>query len=269
LKRKLFSRVGTTLVFSLPIVLLVTGAAQSVDPTVRVAEHSELGEILVDGEGYSLYVFTRDEDGRSTCVDQCADSWPPILIDGQVGFGEAVDLGLLGTTERDGEAAQLTFAGQPLYRFAEDEEPGDVNGHGVDEAWFLVRPGGEAVKAVEQSTSENQAAEDEAGENEADALALLMQEGATVFSSNCAQCHGRDGTATAGGAATLAGNRNLRNGPRVARQVLFGSQYMPSFGERLSDREVAAVMTHIRNSWGNDFGIFSEEEVTVEREKFQ
>jgi predicted lipoprotein with Yx(FWY)xxD motif len=37
-----------------------------------VASSSELGEILVDGSGRTLYLFEADKEGSSTCYDKCA-----------------------------------------------------------------------------------------------------------------------------------------------------------------------------------------------------
>jgi mono/diheme cytochrome c family protein len=55
--------------------------------------------------------------------------------------------------------------------------------------------------------------------------------------TNCAACHGEAGQ------GAIA--------PKVIAQVLHGSAIMPPFREQLSDEEVAAVVNHIRNSWGN------------------
>jgi predicted lipoprotein with Yx(FWY)xxD motif len=39
-----------------------------------------LGTVLVDGGGYTLYLFEPDDHAsKSTCIDMCADEWPPLL----------------------------------------------------------------------------------------------------------------------------------------------------------------------------------------------
>ena len=96
----------------------------------------------------------------------------------------------------------------------------------------------------------------------------LLAEGADVFVENCAECHGTAGAGTGAG-PRLVGNDDLQNAPRVTRQVLFGGDMMPSFGTHLTDHEVAAVLTYVRNSWGNDFGVLTEEEVIAERKRFE
>lgn len=120
----------------------VTGAA-----TVAVSESADFGSILVDGEGMSLYLFTKDtqNSGASTCVDDCLAKWPPLLTDGDPVAGEGVDETLLGTITRDDGTTQVTYNGWPLYYNAEDTAAGDTNGQGVGDVWFLVTAAGEAV----------------------------------------------------------------------------------------------------------------------------
>ena len=111
--------------------------------TVQLAE-SDLGSILVDAEGMTLYLFESDTDGSSTCYDDCAATWPA-LIDGAPSAGDGVDGSLLGTIERDGGDVQVTYDGHPLYHFASDQAPGDTEGQGVGDVWFVVDASGAAV----------------------------------------------------------------------------------------------------------------------------
>lgn len=111
---------------------------------VELAE-SELGAILVDGEGRTLYAFLNDSAGESTCYDECADNWPAFETEGDPQAGDGVDVSLLGTTERDDGGLQVAFDQLPLYYFAGDEAPGDTNGQGIGEVWYVVSPEGEPV----------------------------------------------------------------------------------------------------------------------------
>jgi uncharacterized protein (TIGR02246 family) len=117
--------------------------------TVEVAEHDTYGEYLTDGEGRALYLFLNDEQGESTCYDQCAQNWPPLLTTEDAEAGEGVDSDLLGTTERDDGTTQVTYNDWPLYYFAADEDPGDVEGQGRGDVWYLVSPEGEAIEDEE------------------------------------------------------------------------------------------------------------------------
>jgi predicted lipoprotein with Yx(FWY)xxD motif len=128
-------------------------AAQATDVDLAVAS-SDLGEILVDGQGMTLYLFTEDRAGHSVCEDDCAAAWPPLLVQDEPVPGDGIDAALLGETERSDGTTQLTYAGWPLYTWAQDQQPGDVTGQGVQEVWFVVSPEGDAVtEAVEEDRS--------------------------------------------------------------------------------------------------------------------
>jgi predicted lipoprotein with Yx(FWY)xxD motif len=116
--------------------------AAEVGVEVTVAE-SALGLILVDGEGRTLYLFTPDAQGTPTCVDACANTWPPLV--GTATAGEGVDGTLLGTIARADGSEQVTHNGWPLYRYSRDSGPGDTNGQGFNDVWFVVSPTGEAI----------------------------------------------------------------------------------------------------------------------------
>lgn len=104
---------------------------------------TELGTILVDPDGLSMYVFTLDTDGESVCYDSCATLWPP--VPGTVTIGSGLDSSIFGTTTRTDGTAQLTVNGQPLYLWASDTQPGDVTGQNVEGVWFVVGPDGEMI----------------------------------------------------------------------------------------------------------------------------
>jgi mono/diheme cytochrome c family protein len=91
-----------------------------------------------------------------------------------------------------------------------------------------------------------------------------MAEGEPLFARNCASCHGAEGNEELSShVEILAGNsRAVGNASRMLRRIVHGGTYMPAIGAGLSDREVAAVATFVRNSWGNDHGLVTEEDVT-------
>jgi predicted lipoprotein with Yx(FWY)xxD motif len=113
---------------------------------VSVADDATFGPILTDGSGMTLYLFTADSPGVSTCVDGCLAAWPPLLTGGGPVAQGAADAGLLGTLTRDDGTVQVTYGGWPLYFFASDMAAGDVAGQGVNGAWFVVAPDGSAVE---------------------------------------------------------------------------------------------------------------------------
>ncbi|QKZ04231.1 c-type cytochrome [Pseudomonas eucalypticola] len=92
----------------------------------------------------------------------------------------------------------------------------------------------------------------------------VMQRGANVYSANCAACHNSDGKGINQLAAGLGNNPGIQaeNAQSLMTTVLEGgrsavtldnptSGAMPSFAWKLSDEQVAAALTYIRNSWGN------------------
>lgn len=112
--------------------------------TIEAAD-SDLGQIVTDDEGRTLYVFLADTGTESTCYDDCEASWPPLTVDGEA-TAEGIDASLLGTTERTDGSTQVTLDGHPLYYFASDSAAGDTNGQGVGDVWFVVSPDGAPIQ---------------------------------------------------------------------------------------------------------------------------
>ena len=104
---------------------------------------TDLGVVLVDGDGYTLYVFANDDDSVSNCLDACATAWPPVA--GNTAAGAGTDPASFSSIARPDGTSQLALNGQPLYRFAADTAPGDVKGHGVEDVWFAVGADGEPI----------------------------------------------------------------------------------------------------------------------------
>jgi predicted lipoprotein with Yx(FWY)xxD motif len=122
-----------------------SAAASAGAATVQLAE-TDLGTILVDGAGMTLYLFTPDEQGEPTCYDDCAAAWPPLEVEGDPTVGEGLDAAAFDTVERTDGSTQLTFNGWPLYYFANDAAPGETNGQGLNEVWFVLDAEGEPIE---------------------------------------------------------------------------------------------------------------------------
>jgi predicted lipoprotein with Yx(FWY)xxD motif len=121
-----------------------TAAAQDANGTsVRVAT-SKLGDILVDADGRTLYAFTKDKGDQSACSGQCADNWPALT--GTATAGTGVQASLLSTAMQANGDSQVTYSGRPLYYFAGDAKPGDTNGQGVGNVWFVLTADGQLVQ---------------------------------------------------------------------------------------------------------------------------
>ena len=104
--------------------------------------HTKLGDVLVDGQGRTLYVFAQDTGMTSTCNGECATDWPPVTSGGSPKAGAGVSAAKLGTSKRADGAMQVTWAGHPLYRFSGDQSAGQTAGQGLNEfggVWHVVK----------------------------------------------------------------------------------------------------------------------------------
>lgn len=239
------------------LALLASAAVAIAQSSLNVSQNAEYGPHLVTDSGRSVYLYVEDQGGESACVDACTRNWPPLAAGAdEVALGEGADPALLGTITRPDGTSQVTYAGNPLYTFARDTDEGTTRGQGLGGAFFLVSPAGEAVteKLPQQRT-----------EVEPELYDALMADGAKVYTSNCAVCHGANGEGGIG--VKLAANSQVGNAAYVVERVLNGfiEHGMPPFRAALDDHQVAAVATYVRDSWGNDFGPVTEEEVAAER----
>lgn len=114
-----------------------------VKPDVMVANNQALGQILVDGQGMTLYIYTKDTKDTSACYNTCASNWPPLLAEDLPKVAGNLVASKFGVTTRDDGNQQVTFEGMPLYHWAKDAKPGDATGQEVGGVWFVhkVVPG--------------------------------------------------------------------------------------------------------------------------------
>jgi mono/diheme cytochrome c family protein len=130
-------------------------------------------------------------------------------------------------------------------------------------AYLQSLPGSKAIKAQPVSANDK-----------------FMQQGANVYSANCSACHSSDGKGINQLATSLAGNPGIQadNAQSLMTTVLEGgrgavtldnptSGAMPSFAWKLSDQQIAATLTYIRNSWGNAAPAVTAKEVAEVREE--
>ncbi len=94
-------------------------------------------------------------------------------------------------------------------------------------------------------------------------IADVADLGGPKYAMICATCHGPTGRSDA--ATVLAGNEKLESAEYVATTIIHGFGYMPAFGNQLDDNDIAEIGTYIRNSWDNDYGVVTTEEVTQAR----
>ena len=122
--------------------------------TIGVADNGNLGKILVDSEGDTVYLFKKDTSTKSTCTGACAAAWPPVPATGKPTVATGLSAAKVGTTTGADGKPQVTYDGHPLYRFEGDSKPGDANGQGTNAfgaLWYVVSSSGTAVTTVGSS----------------------------------------------------------------------------------------------------------------------
>ena len=129
--------------------------ASAQSATIGAANEGELGTILVNPKGRTLYLFRRDSGTKSTCFGACAAAWPPLQAAGKPTVGGGADAALLGTTTRSDGEQQVTYNGHPLYLYAGDENAGDTRGQGLTDygaSWYVLNPAGQQVSGQSASS---------------------------------------------------------------------------------------------------------------------
>jgi predicted lipoprotein with Yx(FWY)xxD motif len=112
------------------------------------ATSTNLGMILVDGNGRTLYLFEKDQPNQSACAGACVAAWPVDPSSGTPKAGSGATASLLGTIKRSDGSTQVTYDKHPLYYYSGDSQAGQHNGQGINAfgaAWFAVAPAGGAV----------------------------------------------------------------------------------------------------------------------------
>jgi predicted lipoprotein with Yx(FWY)xxD motif len=123
-------------------------AAGGAGAVVSVGTAANVGQVLVDSKGMTLYYFQKDQkgSGKSKCSGPCAEAWPPLTTSGTAKAMTGVQSSMLGTIMRSDGTEQVTYAGWPLYTFVEDKKPGEDNGtdsKAFGASWYPLHPNGE------------------------------------------------------------------------------------------------------------------------------
>ena len=126
---------------------VVSGEGNMIKPAkLAITTTDKLGKILVDGDGRTLYMFTKDTKDTTVCYDKCEVAWPPLLTLGQPTLGDGTTASLVGSTQRKDGTMQVTYNGMPLYYYIKDLAAGDTTGQGVGSVWYVVTPDGQVMK---------------------------------------------------------------------------------------------------------------------------
>ena len=107
---------------------------------VLLADDPDLGIILTDAEGYTLYYFTKDAlPDTSLCTGGCVTNWPLFYAESLV-VGEGLASADFSSIEHPEGGMQTLYKGWPLYYFKNDLNPGETNGEAVGNVWFVAKP---------------------------------------------------------------------------------------------------------------------------------
>ena len=129
------------------VIASATGANGSAG--VKVAP-SNLGRVLVDSRGKTLYIWAHDKGSKSTCYGACARYWPALITHGKPKASSGANPKLVGTSRRSNGSLQVTYAGHPLYYFSGDTKAGQTSGAGLTDfggLWSPVSGKGAPVKS--------------------------------------------------------------------------------------------------------------------------
>ncbi|HET7061099.1 MAG TPA: cytochrome c [Nitrosospira sp.] len=109
-----------------------------------------------------------------------------------------------------------------------------------------------------------------------------LREGGKIYETYCQDCHGRFGEGAPGAYPALAGNRGVTMASPVnaIRSILYGGYGpvteseprpygMPPFSQILYDKEIALVLSYIRNAWGNRGSLVTAVQVDRSRKGVQ
>jgi predicted lipoprotein with Yx(FWY)xxD motif len=131
------------------------GPGTAATSSLSTSDIANLGTVVTDQDGRTLYLFTNDsrDPSSSSCSGACAQKWPPAVVGQDKVRVSGIDTALLGTTTRPDGSKQITLNGSPLYRFSGDAKAGDANGENVGGTWFAVTARGD--KATTQGSNDS------------------------------------------------------------------------------------------------------------------
>jgi predicted lipoprotein with Yx(FWY)xxD motif len=110
---------------------------------LSTAQNAQLGTTVVNGKGFTVYRFDNDtaKPPVSNCFGACAKLWPPVKFTKKLKLTGIPRSAIGNIMTKDG-ICQATLNGWPLYTYAKDTAPGQINGQGVKGTWFAIAPDG-------------------------------------------------------------------------------------------------------------------------------
>jgi predicted lipoprotein with Yx(FWY)xxD motif len=138
-----------------------SSAAAAASVTISAKSIPEVGTVLVNEHGQTLYLLTSEKGGKKiTCTQAngCTKVWPETLLtNGMTAAkaGSGVQPSLLGTIKDANGTLEVTYNGWPLYTFAGDSGPGVANGEGITKfggTWYVLNASGNPVTSSQSQS---------------------------------------------------------------------------------------------------------------------
>jgi len=143
------------------VVFLLAAAGVAVarsGPATVTSAKGKLGTMVAARNGHTLYMFTLDKSGKSSCYGTCTKTWAPDYTRGKpvAAPGSGIKASLLGTIKRQSGAYQATYNGHPLYFYSGDKQTGDMHGEARNTfggRWYALGTNGKALKPINPQNS--------------------------------------------------------------------------------------------------------------------
>jgi predicted lipoprotein with Yx(FWY)xxD motif len=145
-------RVVILVAVSIAVLAASAGLASAANrPAKLQLRRTNLGKILVNRAGFTLYAFAKDRRGKDVCasINDCLAIWPALVTKGKPMIGPGIQRSLVGTITVPHVGRQITYAGHPLYMYIGDSGPGQTSYVGQIQfggRWSAVTAGGRLVK---------------------------------------------------------------------------------------------------------------------------
>jgi predicted lipoprotein with Yx(FWY)xxD motif len=127
-----------------PVVVTAAHGQNSGSGTITTVK-TNLGEVLADSRGRTLYMLVADKNGKSSCSTSCLAVWPAATGTPKAGKGVTAKL---GTTNKMGGGKIITADGHPLYTYTGDTGRAQTHGQGINNfggLWWVLSPAGKPI----------------------------------------------------------------------------------------------------------------------------
>lgn len=104
---------------------------------VKISSKAGMGNFLVDAKGMTLYYFLKDTVGKSNCYNACANAWPSFYKE-EIKVSNTLNASDFATVTRADGTKQTAYKGWPIYYYYQDFKPGDTNGEGIQDVWYIA-----------------------------------------------------------------------------------------------------------------------------------